>query len=171
MVQTTVSEHAWSDERSTPCQGCHMPEGAGHRFVGVRDRRLRGTALAIEADAQRIEDGVRLTLRLTSQAGHAVPTGDIARRLEVTAWSGGARESVRFGRIVAIEGWRFTEVADTRVPARGERVVELDLESAGSVVRWRIDLLTLPLGGDVEGLDEDSLRYRLAAGQVRVARD
>lgn len=95
LMQSTVTEQAHSRARDQSCADCHMPRAsAGHRshvFPGGRDARLVQSALAVTA--HRTPSGV--TLRLTPRAvGHAVPTGDLFRRLEVSAEALGAEWQV-----------------------------------------------------------------------------
>ncbi|WP_197041164.1 multiheme c-type cytochrome [Chondromyces apiculatus] len=83
-MQTTVREHQRSPSAGKACAACHMPVVKGrrsHAFAEVRDPEwlrdhLRVTAARVE------EDTVRLTLVQTTP-GHAFPTGDLFRRLEV----------------------------------------------------------------------------------------
>jgi hypothetical protein len=95
-MQTTGREHARSASSERPCASCHMPERAGrraHGFGEVRDPEwLRG---ALEARASATADGVSVRLRQT-MPGHAFPTGDLFRRLEV-----GAERRDGRGRVVA----------------------------------------------------------------------
>jgi hypothetical protein len=87
-MQSTISEHAASQHRSRSCADCHMPVvrdgGSNHRshaFPGAGDRSMLGRALRV--DSERVgTDRVRLVLR-PGEVGHAVPTGDHLRRLEV----------------------------------------------------------------------------------------
>ena len=59
---------------------------AGCTPGGLDDALLRD-AITVEARAVGEGDTVRLTLAMrTNAAGHAVPTGDVFRRLEVRAW-------------------------------------------------------------------------------------
>jgi Cytochrome c554 and c-prime len=86
LMQTTVREHARSSAANTPCADCHMPVERGHRshsFAQVRDPQwLRKT---IDVRGKRGDfDEVIVTLRQT-QSGHAFPTGDLFRRLEISA--------------------------------------------------------------------------------------
>jgi hypothetical protein len=95
LMQSTLSEHARSDERERSCADCHMPRARdGHRshaFPGGYDEQLVQSAL--EVSAHRTPSGVQL--RLTPRrAGHAVPTGDLFRRLEVSAEAVGAEWQV-----------------------------------------------------------------------------
>lgn len=87
-MQSTITEHASSRHRHRSCADCHMPvvdDDAGrhrsHRFPGADDPIMLSRSLLI--DAERVDaERVRLTLR-PGEVGHAVPTGDLLRRLEV----------------------------------------------------------------------------------------
>lgn len=85
-MQTTVREHARSAAADRPCAECHMPTDRGrrsHTFASVRDPKHLTAALRVELT--RVErDLVRLTLA-QRDPGHAFPTGDLFRRLEVGA--------------------------------------------------------------------------------------
>lgn len=84
-MQTTVREHARGPFADTSCAGCHMPIDAGgkhdHWFKGVRDPAFLRASLTVSAEALD-KPGVRLTLT-QALPGHAFPTGDLFRRLEV----------------------------------------------------------------------------------------
>lgn len=103
-MQSTLSEWAASPAGAdgTTCQDCHMGEGAhlDHRFA-VRDdlARLRD---AIEVTVS--HDGSALEVELHARGvGHAYPTGDLFRRLELTARAGDRVETRVFGRTFAPE--------------------------------------------------------------------
>lgn len=179
-MQRTVLEHAASRFAARSCADCHMPlAGTGpgrhrsHDFAASRDpASLRG---ALDIAATRTRDG--LTLRLTPAAvGHAMPTGDLFRRLYIAAE--GLDDE---GEVVAADartlGRRFAtrrlsdlvtrklEVADDRPGARGPAatVVTLDLgPSTGDLrVRWRVlhQRVELPL------LDDAAV----IAGEIEIA--
>ena len=82
-MQTTVREHARSSAAANPCAGCHMPLVNGrrsHAFAEVRSPGWLKDHLQTKAE---IRDGhARITLAQTTP-GHAFPTGDLFRRLEV----------------------------------------------------------------------------------------
>jgi hypothetical protein len=88
-MQATASEHAASGRSETACAGCHMPmvgEGArrhrSHAFASTRDPQQIARALTVTA-ARR---GERASLMIAAgEVGHAFPTGDLFRRLAVTA--------------------------------------------------------------------------------------
>ena len=93
-MQSTLSEHRRSLERGAACSDCHMPvveNGASphrsHRFLGGRDPEFVRSAVSVTAERPR-DSTLRVTL--TPRAlGHAFPTGDLFRRIEVSAESVG----------------------------------------------------------------------------------
>jgi hypothetical protein len=119
-MQTTVREHRRSASAARTCASCHMPHGS-HAFAGVRDAawlraRLRVVAELAGADG----DGARLTLAQTAP-GHAFPTGDLFRRLEV-----GWVERDAGGRAVRREARHLTRHFEI-VPGRpGRQLVDDD---------------------------------------------
>jgi cytochrome c554/c'-like protein len=161
-MQRTVTEHEASPFAATPCTGCHMPqhdEGSDHRMRAATDPSLLTNA--IDVQIVRTEEGVQLELRVLA-AGHAVPTGDLFRRLEIGAMVldpiAPERPALRYlGRrfddgvqsnAIAV----LMEVADDRVPADGSaRVVKLDLPHAGTrPIVWWIEhqRVAFPRGGE-----------------------
>ncbi|HYP88142.1 MAG TPA: multiheme c-type cytochrome, partial [Polyangiaceae bacterium] len=89
LMQSTLSEHARSAQRDRTCASCHMPlsqqGGAAHRshaFLGGHDTAL--VKHAVDVTAERHGDSARITLT-PRDLGHAFPTGDLFRRLEVSA--------------------------------------------------------------------------------------
>jgi hypothetical protein len=160
-MQDTAHEHASSSRAATSCQGCHMPIVDGpdgkhrsHAFAVLADPSMLKRAVLARAD--RSGDKLRVTLE-AGDVGHAFPTGDMFRRLEVRARAVDARgrelahaEPVVLGRSFADvprdpAGAELTfmrvEAADTRVPAPGQgtRTVELSLSRAVSArVEWQV---------------------------------
>lgn len=151
-MQRTVSEHAASPFAAVSCGGCHMPRGEdgrrSHAFVASRDPQL--VRAAVDVEAVRLgPTRVSITLR-AADVGHAFPTGDLLRRVEVGAVAvrsdaegPAARRFLarHFGDRVQSSGARVRiEIADDRVPAGGARVVELEVpESDGHRVRWWVE--------------------------------
>jgi hypothetical protein len=88
-LQRTITEHAASGWSEVRCAGCHMPLVPGpfgpHRAHGMpasRDAEVLRRALTVSA----MRVGTMLQLELAPDAvGHAVPTGDLFRRLVVIA--------------------------------------------------------------------------------------
>ena len=84
-MQRTETEHQKSAFRGVSCASCHMPaRGAGrvdHGFAIDRDMLQS----AVVADVERASAGT-IALRLRpGRVGHAMPTGDLFRRVVVTA--------------------------------------------------------------------------------------
>lgn len=145
MMQTTALEHARSRFADTSCVECHMEQAEdGHRvhaFVASRDPELVRSAVRVQAE--RVEpDTIRITLR-PGRVGHAFPTGDLLRRIEVGATVEGGTPTRRYlarhfgGRVQRNGAWMRSLLADNRVPEDGERVVELRVrEGEGAPIRW-----------------------------------
>ena len=88
LMQRTLWEHARSDYADVACTDCHMPEvGADHHrdhtFAASRDPALLRAAVTAEA-TRPAPDRVHLALAPVG-VGHAFPTGDLFRRIEVRA--------------------------------------------------------------------------------------
>jgi hypothetical protein len=154
LMQSTVSEHRASPFARTPCAECHMPEDGfrrSHRFSSSRDpeflrRSLRVTARRTPAGS------VELTLAPLS-VGHAFPTGDLFRRLELTVESFGAEQQVVSARTKYLARHfrsrpsagafgRMELVADDRPGRHGAAESRFDFElGAGSAklpVAWSV---------------------------------
>jgi hypothetical protein len=85
-MQTTVREHDRSRGNNQSCADCHMPVVQGHKshsFAQVRDPEWLRKSLEVNAKRGDFQELV-VTLRQTN-SGHAFPTGDLFRRLEVGA--------------------------------------------------------------------------------------
>ena len=88
-MQETVREHARSWARDYACADCHMPwvdegEGRGHRshrFAASRDPEMLARAVDVRVRRVGLTE-VEVTLS-PGAAGHAFPTGDLFRRLEL----------------------------------------------------------------------------------------
>lgn len=172
-LQRTVSEWRESPHAGTACQGCHMPRRDGHRahhFPGGLDDTLVERAIEVVREEAYVDGDitrVRLTLQ-ADRAGHAVPTGDIFRRLEVRVWPDGqpARAvSTMLARRFRVtrDGW--TELGDRRIPARGTRPVTIELDGAVDRVAYAIDLWRVSPGRAREHRWRDrDVRRRLAEG-------
>jgi Cytochrome c554 and c-prime len=149
MMQTTVREHARSAEAGRSCAACHMPPDdrgrPSHAFVASRDPAQVRSAVdvaAVRIDAQRVR--VTLTPRV---AGHAFPTGDLFRRVEISV------EAVGPDHMVLSQATRYLArhfamrhgqvgrrlVRDDRVFSQ-PRTVELVLDEAavGKRIAWRV---------------------------------
>lgn len=172
-LQATLTEWHAAEERGS-CQHCHMRDDAGrtsHHFPGARDPALLAAALSIEGTARPLAEGTEVTLHLRSRAGHAVPTGDMYRRLVVSSWPIGREDapaSETLTRDFANVGAERREVNDDRVPATGERIVVLVLPSARRV-GWRIEWQALdPDVADARWLPTEDTRRLVGEGELEV---
>lgn len=149
-MQSTVTEHAASSAPERPCAECHMARAAGaagdahrsHDFAASRDPAwLRG---AIAVRAERESARVRLVLS-PRNVGHAFPTGDLFRRLEIRAWAEGAAPSIRYlARHIEISAGTLarTVTRDDRLGTHGDQPQTIELElgpaAARRAIRWRV---------------------------------
>ena len=138
-MQTTAREHARSPAADRSCASCHMPSKAGrrsHEFGVVRDPEWLRESLSATASLD-AAGALEITLSQTAP-GHAFPTGDLFRRLEVGAELRGPQGQVLLRRVRYLE--RHLEISrssgarelveDDRVFFE-PRVVELDLHPSG----------------------------------------
>jgi hypothetical protein len=158
-MQDTVAEHARSSLRDTPCQSCHMPEVDGpdgrhrsHAFAVLSDPSLIRRAARVSAE--RVGDAAVAVTIAPGEAGHAFPTGDLFRRLEVRALAlaPGAKPATpavlarRFVDQPREEDGHLTVervcVGDDRVPPPGGQpvrvVLELPAPAPGRSVKWQV---------------------------------
>jgi hypothetical protein len=160
-MQDTVAEHAASSKADTPCQACHMPivDGAdgrhrSHAFSVIADPSLIRRAVTVRAERADDRDGAAVRITLAAAAvGHAFPTGDMFRRVEVRAEAIDAHGRVIATAVPVVLQRRFedvprdptgvdlsfarVEVEDSRVPppGLGERSVRLVLPAAAAHAR------------------------------------
>lgn len=155
LMQSTVGEHAASPFRDTRCDACHMPrvgEHRSHRFGTSQDAAALGAALSV--DAQRV-DGSAVVLELRAiGVGHAYPTGDLFRRLQISVETDDdgapsrppivatrllarrfATERAASGVVVVVE------TSDDRLRPDRPTEVRLDLGEAarGRPLRWKVE--------------------------------
>ncbi|MCA9652890.1 MAG: hypothetical protein H6712_20735 [Myxococcales bacterium] len=155
-MQSTISEHRRSQTPELGCTDCHMPAGDhGHRshaFAGAYDRAMLRRAVDVAATRPR---PAQVAIRLSpGRVGHAVPTGDLLRRLAVELRVEDASGATAFVDHRYL-GRRFVprsqpsgitlreEVADDRVgvgPGDGTREARFALPEAlaDRPVRWRV---------------------------------
>lgn len=178
LMQSTVSEHRESARASDSCASCHMRSAAGgrvsHAFTASRSPETMRASL--RAAAERASDtAVRISLTPVG-VGHALPTGDLFRRLEVSAEAFGpdnmvmasARRYLTRHFEMKRGGAGKHLVLDDRLT--GERQVELELgpEAAGRPIAWRIGYQRVahPEGaGDEDAVLEDDME--LASGVIQ----
>jgi hypothetical protein len=147
LMQSTVAEHAASAAATRACSDCHMPSERSHAFPGAYDLDMLRRSLEIEA--RREPDALVLALR-PGAVGHAVPTGDLFRRLEITVFALDAdgRERLldrrwlgrRFGPRVRADGLVMRdELGDNRVGPGGRTLrFELGVLEREARLRWRV---------------------------------
>jgi hypothetical protein len=164
-MQNTVREWAASSFATTSCNECHLPRVRGadgrehrsHRF-GARDPEM--LRRAVRVTAERTEDRVDVTLR-SGLVGHAVPTGDLFRRLVVRAFLvPDAHHEAPLGRPAVLArsfldvpvhrdrpldpALQRVETADTRLAPPGRPGSERRIDFAippgqrGAAVRWEV---------------------------------
>jgi hypothetical protein len=159
-MQLTVTEHQRIAARTgvdKGCVACHMPERGGradreahksHAFAASRSPSFVKSALSVRA--KRVGSVVELVLSRKA-AGHAVPTGDLFRRIAVTARIEGEPPNLgrtrylarHFGKEQQVPGV-YVRVArsDDRVGAGGvdDRAVRFDLgeRARGRRVSFRV---------------------------------
>jgi len=186
LMQATVSEHARSRDSGTTCSHCHMPQvlerGAPHKshlFAGGHDAELVQSALV--AGAEPTEQGVRITLT-PGRTGHAFPTGDLFRRLQVSAEAvGGEQQVIASASRILARHWKRqpgpfglplrTAVSDDRL-RDAPLVVELELGApAAQRLDWRVDYQRVdhPRSEDEHDVSIDE-NIEIASGTLEKAR-
>jgi hypothetical protein len=143
LMQRTVDEHRGSPFASVPCVDCHVPAvqrgpraGRSHVFAGGHDAALVRSAVRVRTERA---PGGRVLVTLEAGAvGHSFPTGDLFRRLVVSAEAVGPDESViadatvhlarHFERRVDDAGHvEKVEVRDDRLRSGERRTISLEL--------------------------------------------
>lgn len=160
-MQATVGEHAGSWARGYACADCHMPwvddDNGGHRshgFAASRDPSMLARAVGVAA---RRVSATEVEVTLTpGAAGHAFPTGDLFRRLELRVALAGPDGPRR--PMVARLGRTFAP----RVQASGltVRAEAEDTRVKDAPVVLRFDLTEAP--GSGEAVCEDLSRVAVA---------
>lgn len=95
-MQDTVREWQLSSfgRKGVPCQSCHMPEGA-------HDLRFMRAHLEVEwSDPSSREGGPLCAAVRSTEVGHAVPTGDPFRRLQLRLCADVACETTIASRVL-----------------------------------------------------------------------
>lgn len=147
LMQSTVREHAASGASDRSCADCHMPalEGRRRSHAFVASRSAEVVKSAVDVEVERLDDRVRVVLR-PKVSGHAFPTGDLFRRVEISVEVLGPDHLVlsrelrhlarHFELAAGATGRRL--VRDDRVHHE-PRVVELPAPaSAGRVIAYRV---------------------------------
>ncbi len=183
-MQGTADEHRASPHAAEACQSCHMAsvrvEGElphrSHDFRVLGDAaRLRS---AVTARAARVDDRAVTVSLSAARIGHAFPTGDMFRRLEVRARvvdaSGAtvvAATPVVLARRFSMQRNEHLQIADDRVPASGEaREARLEFAAPidGRAVRWEVAYQRLDARmAKAFGVDTNADEVIVAEGTLR----
>jgi hypothetical protein len=145
-LQSTISEHRRSDFAAASCADCHMagPRGKSvdHRFLaGVRNIDRLRAAVRIEVH-RKASERVEVSIG-TVGVGHALPTGDLFRRLrldvEVLDDHGRIDDqmSLFFGRTFRFRGGVRANVDDRRISVERRESVLLPFP-LGNNARFRL---------------------------------
>jgi hypothetical protein len=189
------STHA---QRGTQCQDCHMPwrtaaDGTryrAHTFNGTRDPSLLAQAARVHVRAERRSDGAVLVRAavIATGVGHAFPTGDLFRRLELSLWLDDDTASTRVITFARMFADRYEtardgsavlvrrEVGDSRVQPPSDReprestlVFRTSDRTLPTRVRWRLEHLLMPsTDATVQGFSEHRYRTVVAQGEAAV---
>lgn len=133
LMQSTMTEHARSAFADRSCTSCHMGRAADghrdHRFDVSRNEAL--LRRAIDVKTRRTKEGLAIDL-VTKDVGHAMPTGDLFRRMLVVVRAEDAK-GMPMGEDEIVLGRRFERLGpitrereDTRVV--GQRTVNVNGE-------------------------------------------
>jgi hypothetical protein len=142
LMQRTVSEHEESG-RDIGCSACHMPAEGGHRshaFRGGYDEPFVRSSVVVSAELGSGEAHLSLE---TKDVTHAVPTGDLFRRLavEVVPIGGGEVRLPALTRYLArhyeVRGGERREIGDDRLHL-GPRHVSFALPPEALGFEWRV---------------------------------
>jgi len=159
-MQNTVAEFRASAHRDIAgeCLGCHGTTPAGHRFPGAHDL----AALQHAAELHVCADGPR-TIELAVRnvgAGHALPTGDLHRHLQLRAWRSSAPASY----------WEaFIGRAFESAPDAGKQVRVNTSIPPLATSRWTVPLRAL--GGEPDETVSVELRYVYTADEIPTDRN
>jgi hypothetical protein len=149
MMQTTMREHRASAHSDRACADCHMRDG-DHEFASTREPETMRRAVSITAR----REGDALVLTLTPvEVGHAFPTGDLFRRLELHAElvspEGETLASTtrylarhfapRRHRDGRLNHAAMVPVIDDRLTGPTTIRLELDESEPGAELRWWVD--------------------------------
>lgn len=177
-MQTTVMEHAASTEKARACADCHMPRRAdgkrSHAFIASRSPEVLKSAARIEAKRT---GETTVEVEITPVApGHAFPTGDLFRRLEITAEASGPDHmSLGSASKYLTRHWTTRPGYVGRVLARDDRPtnepvrITLDVgpKGAGVEIAWRVAYQRVSHPNGIEESDaEIEGEIELASGNL-----
>lgn len=186
-MQSTIREHARSNFADRACASCHMPRvGSGrghlsHRFAGGHDEALLRRSIRVSAERSG-PHALRLRL-IPNGVGHALPTGDLLRRIVVTVFctdSAGAPWRVQrlLTRHFSVEEQRpGTHVtvtrSDDRVMGPTDLLFTLPADRCREPPQFRVTYERVLVPAATRGLDDAILdgQVLLAGGPCRIDSD
>ena len=135
-MQRTLTEHRASGEEGETCASCHMKMRGGHadhRFAASRDDAFVKSAISVRA---RRSSATTVEVSLTpARVGHAFPTGDLFRRVRISAAGSNRYLARHFGSRQEIPGvFVRSELGDDRVLGT-ERLVMMTVPPEKTRVR------------------------------------
>ncbi len=182
-MQGTGVEHTRSAKAQVTCSECHMPEvESGGRKHKRHDFRVQGNPEllkgALQATASRGSDRAITVTLAAPLAGHAFPTGDMFRRLEIRAKttdeSAKAEPVVlarRFAMMSGPTGLEHVQIGDDRLQGTREPALETltFAEPLGTRdVAWEVAYQRMAPGmAALFGVDESADEVIVASGVVR----
>jgi hypothetical protein len=186
-MQSTLTEHRLSTASGRECQSCHMPLDSGrrkptHDFSVLSKPEFIRSGVQVSA-ARWTANSIELTLR-PGNIGHAFPTGDLFRRLELRACVDQAGREVcarpaHLGREYRVQatpqGTLRIPIADTRVAAPGTAPpstvrLPFDLDISKLPVRWSVVYQRADdTMAKVFGLDQKTDEITVASGLLGAA--
>lgn len=181
LMQSTLSEHQKSRYAKLACASCHMPASGGRRHHGFARRSERALREALVVRVTR-PSPTRLALELESSGvGHAFPTGDLFRRLEISVEAVGddyasvarsVRYLTRHYRPIGKRGLPRRVVRDDRLAPRARVELELPPLAGDFPLAWRVAYQRVehPAGAGEESAVVES-EVTLAEGIVSVPQE
>ena len=144
MMQLTVTEHRASRSADVACATCHMASVAAggrshrsHRFDASRNPEVVRSAARVTVTRA----GRTVTFTFSPRrVGHALPTGDLFRRLRLVVELEGRRVESFLGRKTkrAVDLATANASDDRPFLRGGPAVVDLDIGDAARPIRWRV---------------------------------
>jgi hypothetical protein len=176
------TEEEWRESgRTESCVDCHMRgdgERREHAFTVVGEPSRIAASIAIEARFARAGESTEVEVHLSSRrTGHALPTGDVLRALELTVTAPPAAPERRllrrrfgtelsFDRSIGFSA-RLREREDSRIPPRGARIERFVFPGAVRSVDYRLDYLrAIPDQAAAQGLTDGENRIPLLRGRL-----
>lgn len=176
LMQSTMTEHARSPFADRSCTSCHMARTADghrdHRFDVSRNEALLRAALDVKT--RRTKEGVEVSL-VTRDVGHAMPTGDLFRRLLIVVRAEDAEgmplgeEEVVLGRRFDRGGGTTREREDTRVASARDVAVTGEWITAAPHVKVEVRYERVAQTADVPDSRGGLQRYDRVFGAVTLA--